>query len=86
MKTHELKVATGDYRDKDGNLKLRYKSIGYILNKDGKESIFIDRTFNPAGVPNPDNKDSVYVFKFEVKKDVKEASFVSDKLDDEVPF
>ena len=67
-KTHDLAVKTGSYTDRDGNTKGRYVNVGAIWEKeDGSTFFTILRTFNPAGVPNPDNKDSVLISRFEVK-------------------
>lgn len=64
-KTHDLCVKVGTYTDKDGNEKARYENIGSVITKDdGGEFILLKRTFNPAGVPNPDNKDMVIVSLF----------------------
>lgn len=64
-KTHDLCVKVGTYTDKGGNEKARYENIGAVITKDdGGEFIMLKRTFNPAGVPNPDNKDMVIVSLF----------------------
>jgi hypothetical protein len=63
--TIDLVVALGKYTDKEGKEKTRYENIGKIVQKDdGGEFILLKRTFNPAGVPNPDNKDMVIVSMF----------------------
>jgi hypothetical protein len=68
-KKYDLAVKTGEYTDSSGKKKGRYLNIGSVMaNDDGGEFILINRTFNPAGVPNPDNKDSVLVSKFESDK------------------
>ncbi len=44
-------------------------NIGAVLQKDdGGKFIVLERSFNPAGVPNPDNKSSVIVSMFEPKQ------------------
>jgi len=73
-KTHDLAVKTGTYTDRNGNEKGRWQNIGRILEMDdGGKVILIDRTFNPAGVPNPDNRDSVMVSMFEPREKEQEA-------------
>jgi len=63
-KIYDLCVAVGKYQ-KDGQEKTRYENIGTVLQKDdGGKFIVLKRTFNPAGVPNPDNKDSILVSLF----------------------
>ena len=68
-KTHDLAVKVGTYTDRSGNEKGRWKNIGSVLQMDdGGKVLLIDRTFNPAGVPNPDDRDSVMVSMFEPKE------------------
>lgn len=97
-KIKDLAVKVGTYQ-KGGETKNRYVNIGAVFQKDdGGEFIMINRTFNPAGVPNPDNKDSIIISSF----DVKDSSGGNHKgftpqgdvaatpqpaaLDDEIPF
>jgi len=68
-KTYDLAVKIGTYTDRQGNEKGRWKNIGSVLQMDdGGKVLLIDRTFNPAGVPNPDNRDSVMVSLFPPKE------------------
>ena len=67
-KIRELVVKTGSYRDRDGNEKPRWKNVGSLMeSEDGGKFILLDTTFNPAGVPNPDNRDNVLISIFELK-------------------
>lgn len=67
-KTHDICVKVGSYTDGQGNQKNRYENVGSKMeNADGGSFLLLKRTFNPAGVPNPDNKDSVILSLFEVK-------------------
>ena len=44
-------------------------NVGAVLEKDdGGRFIILERSFNPAGVPNPDNKSSLIVSMFEPKQ------------------
>lgn len=63
QKVADLAVKTGTY-EKDGQTKNRYLNIGTVMSGDNGQFILMDRTFNPAGVPNPDNKDSVLISVF----------------------
>jgi len=68
-KTADLAVKVGSYTDNQGNEKGRYINVGLIMKDEtGKSMILLNRTFNPAGVPNPDGKDTVILSKFEVKE------------------
>ena len=63
-KVYDLAVKTGSYTNKNGETKGRYQNIGSVMEGDNGQFIILDRTFNPAGVPNPDNKSSVIVSMF----------------------
>jgi len=60
-KIREIAVKTGEYQDRQsGQMKGRWQNVGSLMkNDDGGEFIILHRWFNPAGVPNPENKDSV---------------------------
>ena len=69
-KIRELVVKTGSYRDRDGNEKPRWKNVGSLMeSEDGGKFILLDTTFNPAGVPNPDNRDNVLISIFELREE-----------------
>lgn len=97
-KIRELVVKTGSYRDRDGNEKPRWKNVGSLMeSEDGKKFILLDTTFNPAGVPNPDNRDNVLISIFEMKDDQPQQSAPvqnqapqqpagGNVADDDVPF
>ena len=63
-KVYDLAVKTGSYTNKNGETKGRYQNVGSVMEGDNGQFIILDRTFNPAGVPNPDNKSSVIVSMF----------------------
>lgn len=66
-KTHDLKVKVGEYIDKTGAKKGRWVTVGRVMTADdGSEFWLLDKTFNPAGVPDLNGKggDSVLVSKF----------------------
>jgi len=66
-KIKDLTVKVGTYQ-KDGQEKNRYLNIGSMMEDDnGGTFILMNRTFNPAGCPNPDNRESVLVSMFDVK-------------------
>lgn len=65
-KLYDLAVKTGEYTDRNGDTKGRWQNVGSVIEgSDGGQFIMLDRTFNPAGVPNPDNRSSVLVSMFE---------------------
>ena len=61
---YDVVVKTGEYQS-NGETKGRYENIGTMMQGDNGPFLILKRTFNPAGVPNPDNKDSVIVSLFE---------------------
>lgn len=80
-KIKNLSVACGKY----GDDKTNWINIGGIFEKDdGGKFMLIDRTFNPAGVPNPENKSSIIVSMFDVKE--KDETDQSQDNDSPIPF
>ena len=88
-KTHDLAVKVGEYQ-KNGETKGRYENIGQILSDGENKLLMVKRTFNPAGVPNPDGKDSVIISTFKVQeRDAAKPSKPqqsSEPFEDEIPF
>ena len=87
-KIKNLSVAVGKYTDRNGTEKTNWKNIGSILQKeDGGKIMLLDRTFNPAGVPNPENKDMVLVGMFDAKNDNQGQEEPAPPVaDDDIPF
>lgn len=68
-KIYDLAVKVDTYT-KNGEEKNRYQNIGAVLEKDdGGKFILLDRYFNPAGVPNPENRPNVIVSMFPPRDD-----------------
>lgn len=99
-KIKDLCVATNKYTNRDGVEKTNWLNIGSIMEKDdGGKFMLLDRCFNPAGVPNPENRSNLIVSMFDIKPkesegadkikdafngtDAPEGSHFSDK---EIPF
>lgn len=68
-KTHNICVATGKYTNKDGKEVNRYITVGSKMEGDKGAFLLLNRTFSPAGVPNPDNRDSIILSLFEIKEE-----------------
>lgn len=65
-KVYDLAVKVGEYTDREGKTKGRWQNVGAVMaNDDGGKFIMLDRTFNPAGVPNPDGRSTVLLSMFE---------------------
>lgn len=67
QKTHDLAVRTGTYQGADGKEKGRYENVGHVLHDGEQRLLLLKRTFSPAGVPNPDGRDTVILSMFEVR-------------------
>lgn len=65
QKLYDLVVKVGEYQNQQGETKARYENIGSVMQGDNGQFAIMKRTFNPAGVPNPDGKDSIIVSMFE---------------------
>jgi len=63
-KKYDLVVKVGSY-EKNGETKNKYQNIGAVIQGDNGPYIIMDRTFNPAGVPNPENRENFIVSLFE---------------------
>jgi len=67
-------IKKGSYKDKNGEEKINWEKVGAVFrNDDNSVYILMDRTFNPAGVINPDNKSSVLISCFAPKENTTEA-------------
>lgn len=67
-KLHDLAVKVGSYTNSNGDTKSKWKNIGSIIEtKDGGKVILLDRTFNPAGVPVEEGRDSIMISMFAPK-------------------
>jgi len=66
-KTYDIAVKVGEY-EQGGETKGRYENVGAILKGDNGSFIIMKRTFNPAGVPNPDERDTCLLSLFPAKE------------------
>lgn len=66
-KIKDLAVKVSEYVDNaTGETKGRFENVGAVLRgDDGNEFLMLNRTFNPAGVPNPRGNDSVLIGMFD---------------------
>lgn len=70
QKIYDLAVKVGEYQDREsGQTKGKYQNIGAIIQKDdGGRFMLLDRFFNPAGLPNPENRTNIIVSLFNVQE------------------
>jgi len=89
MKKYDIVAVVGTYTNQEGKEKKRYKNVGCIIDKGTGPFILLDRVFNPAGLPNPEFRDTVALSLFapseEKESDSKQES-TSQELNDEIPF
>ena len=66
-KLYEAVIGTGQYKDKNGELKTKWETVGTIIETDsGKRGLLLKRTFNPAGLPvDEKSPNSVFINLFE---------------------
>ncbi len=63
-KKYDAVVKTGEYQI-NGETKGRYENVGSVMMGDNGPYLILKRTFNPAGVPNPEDRDSLIVSFYE---------------------
>lgn len=94
MKKYDIVAVTGEYQTSDGQTKKRYQNVGAVFDKGNGPFIIMERWFNPAGLPNPDNRESVVLSLFEPRDRQQSAHNKAkadgyqpqDDLEDEIPF
>jgi len=64
-KKYDLVVKVGEYTDRDGQTKGRFKNVGVVMEGDKGPYILLDRTFNPAGVSGNEGRESIIVSMYE---------------------
>ena len=67
-KLFDVSIPLGTYSDRSGTEKVRWQNVGAILEGDKGPYLLLDRWFNPAGLPNPDNRTSVVLTLFDATK------------------
>jgi hypothetical protein len=85
-KLYDLAVKTGSYQKGD-ETKNRYANIGAIMEgTDGNRFLFINRHFNPAGVPFKEGSESIIVSMFKPKAADDQQSPPPPVSDDDIPL
>jgi hypothetical protein len=105
-KIRDVVVKVGEYTDRNtGETKGRFENVGALMQNDddsGSYFIMLKRTFNPAGVPKQDDRESILLSCY-VPKEQREANAsagerkqsyveasggraVAADMDDEIPF
>lgn len=67
-KIYDLAVKTDEYTNREGQQKAKWLNVGAVMQKDdGGKFILLERSFNPAGVLNPDNRPNIILSMFSPK-------------------
>jgi hypothetical protein len=93
-KLYDLAVKTRNYTNSQGEEKAVWKTVGSILEtKNGGKVILLDRTFNPAGCPSEDGRDTIMISMFEPKEKAQDAhseaksnAYQKQSADEDIPF
>lgn len=68
-KIYDVVVKTGEYQDRQtGETRAQWKNVGAVMNGENGPFMMLDRTFNPAGLPNPDNRSNCLLSLFKPKE------------------
>lgn len=86
MKKYDLAVVIGNYTNAQGETKKRYFNIGSVQENDKGMFMFINRSFNPAGIPFKEGSESIIVSMFEPKKSDTAKQVENAFSDDDVVF
>lgn len=70
QKLYDLVVKTGSYTDQSGQEKGRFMNVGAVMKGDNGSFIMLNKTFNPAGVPDLNGRggDSVLISMYEPRQ------------------
>lgn len=68
-KKYDAAVKVGEYTDREGNTKGKWLNVGAVLQTENGHCLLLDRTFNPAGMPDPEGRGTVMVSLFEPRRD-----------------
>lgn len=86
-KLYDLVVTVKEYTNAQGENKRLYENVGSIMEKDGNKFMMLKRHFNPAGITNPENKDTLLISMYEPKNKQQTSNQSSnDSFDDDTPF
>jgi hypothetical protein len=67
-KVYDLCVKTGSYRDKSGQEKGRYQTVGAVMEgDDGRQFAMLEAWFNPSGIDRQQGRGSIILSMFEPK-------------------
>ena len=85
-KKYDLVAVTGEYVNAQGETKKQYKNVGAVMQGENGFYMLLDRTFNAAGLPNPDHRSNCIISMFEPKdRQAKQPAQADEAFDADVP-
>lgn len=64
-KKYDAAVKVGEYTDRQtGETKAKWLNVGAVIQTEHGHCLLLDRTFNPAGLPDPENRGNVMISLF----------------------
>lgn len=92
-KRYDVVAKVGEYQDRNGETKPRWKNVGAVITTDKGHALLLDKTFNPAGLAEP-GRESILLSLFEPKEQGQggqrttqpQQSQANDNLEDDIPF
>lgn len=87
-KKYDVCVKVSEYTDRTtGETKTRYQNIGVVMEGSNGPYMLLNRWFNPAGMPNPEGRESLLVSLFEPRDRQHQAPVQhTSSVDDYTPF
>lgn len=91
-KKYDAVVKVGEYTNAAGETKSKWMNVGAVIQTDNGHCLLLDRTFNPAGMPDPEGRGTVMVSLFEPqqrqapRQQAPQSTPPADDPDDDVPF
>lgn len=69
-KKYDVCARVGEYSDpQTGETKARWLNVGAVIQTQNGFCLLLDRTFNPAGLPDPDGRGNVILSLFDANRD-----------------
>lgn len=91
-KLKDLAVQVGTYTQ-NGVTKNRYKNVGALMQGDNGQFIFLDASFNPAGISRKEGSESIIISMFDVRSEnqaqptqTQQTTYKQPDMTDDVPF
>ena len=91
-KKYDVVAKVGEYQDRSGETKPRWQNVGAVVTTEKGFALLLNKTFNPAGLAQPD-RESVMLNLFEPQardggqaQQPEQSAPPADDFDDDIPF